>query len=420
MKKPEKELSEKEKRLREFFSRPMPRFETEEEYQTRVLREGGGGGPAPISIPQVFAKGKPAFSVCSDVHLGTKYSEKKNFYQWLKQRRPHETVILLGDILDFWIFSKHDDKDNLLRRIVAEWEQLWTVLARLQKQGTQIHYIPGNHDVFVFFIETADLLPWSKAVMAHSKEFQFIKKAIGSRLMREVASIHYPFYQVEVGGLKVLFTHGHYEEWYWRQVAGFSDAPVESALFLTTASIVLAHKYARIVRRAVNETDWLKRVHGIEDAAISITNSIVRAHAAAHRSIEREPQKAVKLIDLALSIYFHAKSNISKSEWIAIRDALLSLGDIQGRQVPKDLQAIWDNTMKYLGRSRRERSVTVERDPRTTSFTSFSNFLTPDRLVFGHYHIPREDDKAYDVGGFVKPISTYFIVRGDGSIDRDY
>ncbi|MEZ5922745.1 MAG: metallophosphoesterase, partial [Parvularculaceae bacterium] len=111
-------------------------------------------------------------SICSDVHLGTKYAKKNDFYHWLESRRADEKVVLLGDILDCWIFSKYDDEEDLAERVIAEWTELCTALSRLHKQGTEIHYIPGNHDAFVFFIEMADLVPWCQKVMERSQEFE--------------------------------------------------------------------------------------------------------------------------------------------------------------------------------------------------------------------------------------------------------
>jgi predicted phosphodiesterase len=361
-------------------------------------------------------------SVCSDVHLGTKYSKRDDFYNWLKDRRSDETVVLLGDILDFWIFSKSDNRGHLVNRVVAEWEILWKELRKLHDNGTTFHYVPGNHDAFVFFIETAVHFPWSRAVMKRSKEFQLIRDKTKAMRMTEVASIHYPFLQLPVGSQKILFTHGHYSTWGWRQLAGISDLDRESILFLTTASIVLAHKNARILRRFVNEKDWLTKVHGIEDTAISITNAIVRAYEGALRTLGTRPQNAVKLIDLALSVYFGGKPAITMKKEIEIRDALLALSNIQGPNVPKDMEAIWDDTMKYLkdGGSARNVHLDVSSAKLTSTphFTRFVDFVNPAPLVFGHHHEPRQHDQAYDVGGFVHPHSTSFNIRADGSIDR--
>ncbi|MDR4466596.1 MAG: metallophosphoesterase [Nitrospira sp.] len=367
-----------------------------------------------------------AVSICSDVHLGTKYAKKKDFYHWLESRRADEQVILLGDILDCWIFSKHDDEEDLAERVIAEWTELCAALSQLHKQGTEIHYIPGNHDAFVFFIEMADLVPWCQRVMERSQEFETIKAQ--TPRVREFASIHYPFFKLEVNGGKTLLTHGHYQSWGWRLMAGISgrDTPAERNLFLVTASIILAHKHARLLRRFVNEIDWMRRVHGIEDIAISITNLVVAAFEEATKS-KLYDDEIVDLIDAAMEIYFgDQKTNSShrtKSEEITIRDALLGLSRLQGKRMPSDLNEIWHDTMDYLRRSASEEAVSCRvartNSPGQVTWTPFRNFLTSDQLVFGHHHIPRDDARAYEVGGFVTPISTHLSIRGDGSVFRE-
>jgi hypothetical protein len=113
-------------------------------------------------------------------------------------------------------------------------------------------------------------------------------------------------------------------------------------------------------------------------------------------------------------------------EEIKIRDALLALSQIQGPHMPEDMRGIWDDTMKYLRQASSEQNVHLDFSnqqqaltPRLTQFSDFVKPKEPDRLVFGHYHNPREADPAYDVGGFVDASNTFFIIREDGSIDRN-
>ncbi len=82
-------------------------------------------------------KRKPEIVVISDVHLGTYGCHAKELFQYLKSIKP-DTLILNGDFIDMWQFSKHYfPKEHLL------------VLNRILKMslnGTRVYYITGNHD----------------------------------------------------------------------------------------------------------------------------------------------------------------------------------------------------------------------------------------------------------------------------------
>ncbi len=80
---------------------------------------------------------KLAAVVISDMHLGTRSCKAKELLAYLKTIQP-EKLILNGDIIDIWQFSKsYFPKPQLkvLRQII-----------KMMEQGTEIHYIIGNHD----------------------------------------------------------------------------------------------------------------------------------------------------------------------------------------------------------------------------------------------------------------------------------
>ena len=75
--------------------------------------------------------------VISDVHLGTYGCNAKELLNYLKSINP-KIVILNGDIIDIWQFSKHywpKSHMKVLKHLIT-----WT------SQGKEIHYITGNHD----------------------------------------------------------------------------------------------------------------------------------------------------------------------------------------------------------------------------------------------------------------------------------
>ncbi|MCS6967483.1 MAG: UDP-2,3-diacylglucosamine diphosphatase [Cytophagales bacterium] len=82
-------------------------------------------------------KRHPDIVVISDVHLGTYGCHAKELNAYLKSIRP-KILVLNGDIIDIWRFSKHYfPKSHLqvLRRIL-----------RMMERGTKVYYLTGNHD----------------------------------------------------------------------------------------------------------------------------------------------------------------------------------------------------------------------------------------------------------------------------------
>ena len=75
--------------------------------------------------------------VISDVHLGTYGCHAKELLHYLKSIKP-KTVVLNGDIIDIWQFSKsYFPKSHLkvLKHVIG-----WIA------KGVKVYYIPGNHD----------------------------------------------------------------------------------------------------------------------------------------------------------------------------------------------------------------------------------------------------------------------------------
>jgi UDP-2,3-diacylglucosamine pyrophosphatase LpxH len=75
--------------------------------------------------------------VISDVHLGTYGCHAKELLVYLKSINPKK-IILNGDIIDIWQFSKNYFPESHLRII--------TYLIKLLSKETEIYYITGNHD----------------------------------------------------------------------------------------------------------------------------------------------------------------------------------------------------------------------------------------------------------------------------------
>lgn len=75
--------------------------------------------------------------VISDIHLGTYGCQAKELTEYLKTIRP-KRIILNGDIIDIWQFSKRFWPKSHMR-VVKQ-------LLGFASKGVEITYIPGNHD----------------------------------------------------------------------------------------------------------------------------------------------------------------------------------------------------------------------------------------------------------------------------------
>lgn len=75
--------------------------------------------------------------VISDIHLGTYGCRAKELLKYLKSIKP-QTVILNGDIIDIWQFSKRYWPQSHMKVI----KQFTSWMSK----GVRIYYIPGNHD----------------------------------------------------------------------------------------------------------------------------------------------------------------------------------------------------------------------------------------------------------------------------------
>ncbi len=75
--------------------------------------------------------------VLSDVHLGTYGCHAKELLAYLKSVKPKQ-VVLNGDIVDIWQFSKRYWPKSHMKvvKLIMEWVS----------NGVKVHYITGNHD----------------------------------------------------------------------------------------------------------------------------------------------------------------------------------------------------------------------------------------------------------------------------------
>lgn len=84
-----------------------------------------------------MSKRKIKLVVISDIHLGTYGCQAKAVNKYLKSIDP-EILVLNGDIIDIWQFSKHYWPQSHMKVV----QRIFKMLSN----GTKIYYLTGNHD----------------------------------------------------------------------------------------------------------------------------------------------------------------------------------------------------------------------------------------------------------------------------------
>lgn len=77
----------------------------------------------------------------SDIHLGTKGSQSESLLEFIKSNE-FETLYLVGDIIDIWALKRGlywpQSHNDVIQKLLRE-----------ARKGTELIYIPGNHDEFI-------------------------------------------------------------------------------------------------------------------------------------------------------------------------------------------------------------------------------------------------------------------------------
>lgn len=74
----------------------------------------------------------------SDIHLGTRACQAERLLDFLREH-PAENIFLIGDIIDFWAMKRSINWSAAQNTVVQK-------ILRRARQGTDVIFIPGNHD----------------------------------------------------------------------------------------------------------------------------------------------------------------------------------------------------------------------------------------------------------------------------------
>ncbi|MCI2134804.1 MAG: UDP-2,3-diacylglucosamine diphosphatase [Bacteroidales bacterium] len=89
--------------------------------------------------------------VISDVHLGSPHSKLVEVTKFLSMVNC-ERLIMAGDIIDGWQLKSEEDKWTLEESMFFQ-----VIMKMMEKMGTEVIYVTGNHDDFLFPIVPCEL-----------------------------------------------------------------------------------------------------------------------------------------------------------------------------------------------------------------------------------------------------------------------
>lgn len=89
--------------------------------------------------------------VISDVHLGSPHSKLVEVTKFLSMVNC-ERLIMAGDIIDGWQLKSEEDKWTLEESMFFR-----VIMKMMEKMGTEVIYVTGNHDDFLFPIVPCEL-----------------------------------------------------------------------------------------------------------------------------------------------------------------------------------------------------------------------------------------------------------------------
>jgi hypothetical protein len=356
-----------------------------------------------------FISGHGRCLVVSDVHLGVAAGNEAAFGAVLDICDRGDRLVLLGDILDFWIHL--EGPDDLEKTVVAQWRHLYRQIEALRRRGVTVDYVLGNHDMFVFILEAYGHLDWCASVVARCPQLVSLHQALADYRLASVCDIHYPFLKLSAGNSTFLLTHGHAHELTWHFLTG---NPYEDGVFVTflqTAATVLAYRFARELRGVFNLSrapiDWVRHT---SDLALTITNRHLIQYANRNPRLDTLEQRGA-FIDSLVREFEHLITTADRSEIEAI-EATRAFDQLeQWHQEPPS--AIREATRRYVEENRRELNFRVWSPARSQiamSTARLNDYQTFDKFICGHYHKPRDQSPDHDSGCLLQPGPTACVM----------
>lgn len=357
--------------------------------------------------------------VVSDAHLGLAGGNDEAFSNVLDACETGDRLILLGDILDFWIHLEH--QSDLEEAVAAEWRLLHARLAALRERDVSITYIPGNHDMFVFVLEGVGHLDWCSSLVARCPSLARLRQDLADYPLSSVCEIQYPFLKLEFNGVSTLFTHGHVHELQWHFLTGnpYEDGMILA--FIQTTATVLAYRFARQLRGVFNlvlnaPTDWVRHT---TDVAMAITHRHLNMYSSQKSRLDTRQHRA-QFVESLVREFERLTSSPDRNEVRAI-EAARAFDQLQ-KWSDAHVAEIRDDTLRYLKRNATGLNFRIwplTEFQSAMSTLPFSGIGAFDQFLCGHYHMPRDQFPDYDSGCLLRPGPTACVMlTKDGKIVR--
>lgn len=224
----------------------------------------------------------------ADTHFGSplhpdELSAERTFAQWCEAIAPSaEALFLMGDIFDFWYEYRYVVPKGFIRVLGA--------LAKLSDQGVAIHYLVGNHDLWLrdyfqrelkatihhhgFEIELRGklfrLAHGDEECRVRSWREDFLYRLFRSPLARMLLSSLHPRWVIPLGlgsaeqsrrqGIKRTYDKGGpiEEEWLVKQAGERAKLSPEISYFLFGHRHLLAMHSLNEAQKVVLLGDWLR------------------------------------------------------------------------------------------------------------------------------------------------------------------
>lgn len=402
----------------------------------------------------------------SDIHIGSGAEADKYFYaEFLSRARAGDTVVLLGDIVDYW-FSSFDQG---VRQLTLNWRILIEQLKRLADIGVHIIYIPGNHDSFVFFNEWSvkwGCPHWLQRLYERDGQFAEVYDLTTRNMpISEYATIHYPLLTHVFGKVKVIFTHGHWTEQVWPFL---TDDPTDPFLLsrndgflknwapFKAAAIAFAYNHPGVFRRlflSMNKVpeiiryygpDILKEgfLHGIgdlfgkersdidpykdlrraEDVYFSVVSDARRDYVREiAETADFDEEKFTNILGNRISQFpGFFKDDFSPNELLGI---FRGHGLIKKWSLEMNPDAEWAHASQRLERifAQPIRTYSIKRTHIEEETEAPLSDLLGHVLIHGHFHVPRRGAFVIDDGAMLKvtksfTLTTFVTIDDDGTI----
>ncbi|HYH55778.1 MAG TPA: UDP-2,3-diacylglucosamine diphosphatase [Anseongella sp.] len=223
--------------------------------------------------------------VISDVHLGTFGAQAEKLLDYLRSIAPR-TIILNGDFIDFWQFSRYYWPDSHM--------QVLEKISDYMDEGVKVYYLTGNHDdvlrrftlskLFHFqLLDELELeLDGKKAWFIHGDIYDFTMK---SRFVTKLGAFSYGAVVLLNKGINLLARplagrevrlSKALKQWVKRQVRSVEDfrqKTIDIGLSRKYDYVVCGHNHLPEIKRIengsgsllyLNSGDWIENLSSLE------------------------------------------------------------------------------------------------------------------------------------------------------------